>query len=62
MKLLILKNICVEVLALFFFFSLKASVQNMLVIEFVSINTTNTIGNTIKNKQIQAKTLANTID
>ena len=49
-------------LALFFFFSLKDSIQNMLVIQFVSINTTNTIGNTIENKQIQATTLANTID
>ena len=34
----------------------------MLVIQFNSICTTNTIGNTIELKQIQLKTLANTIE
>ena len=34
----------------------------MLEIQLHSISTTNTIGNTIEIKQIQAKTLANTID
>ena len=34
----------------------------MLAIQFKSICTTNTIGNTIYLKQIQLKTLANTIE
>ena len=48
----------VEVWSLFFdFFSFKPSVEFMLAIQFKSICTTNTIGNTIDLKQIQLTTL-----